>query len=411
MRSGGKRPTGAAIETAQQSLAGGIRGEPDALPRAAQEAVDAYERSRTGGLFFVAVWVLICVTAGENGWREWAIGCVFIALAAARLAVGWFMRRHPQAHERHLAATLAVMILTMAAWGSVTAFTLVNPDFAETPTVILFATSAFTTAFVHNYPMRLPAVVAGLSAGYAPAGIFLVLSQRPGALAIAIGVAIHYAYLLLAARRSHYEYHRNIDLENELRAQRDQFDRRSRIDALTGLANRRELNETLAAAVTDASRAQQPLTLVMFDLDHFKAVNDERGHAAGDGCLVAFAQRLAQAFSGSHELAARLGGEEFAAVLRGSAQTHARERAEAFRANIARIAQPPGANIMPVTVSIGIGQFDPAQHADADALYRAVDAAMYRAKHAGRNRVVAIDDPRLENEAQVRSLPRVTGAR
>jgi len=81
----------------------------------AQESSDAYERSRIGGPFIVAVWILMCLTAGQHGVREWAIGLGFVALAGARFVVGVQMRRRPDAHEAHLAATLAVMIASMAA--------------------------------------------------------------------------------------------------------------------------------------------------------------------------------------------------------------------------------------------------------------------------------------------------------
>ena len=369
------------------------RGELGSL-RVAQEAADAFERSRTGALFFVLVWILICATAGQSGWREWAIGGVFLVLGAARFSVRRLMRLRPIAHEQHLIATLSVMTLTMAAWGSVTAFALVHPDYHQAPTVILFATSAFTTAFVHNYPMRIPAAVAGLTAGYAPPWLALAFSDRSGALAITVGVTIHYAYLLLAARRSHYEYHRRIDLEQELRAQRDQFARRSCIDALTGLANRRELNDSLAAAVSDARAQQTPLSLLILDLDHFKAVNDTHGHAAGDSCLIDFATRLRSAFNGPGEVAARLGGEEFAVVMPGAELAQAFSRAESFRASVhAAVLQPP-AEVPLVTVSIGVGRYREEAHADGDALYRAVDGSLYSAKHEGRNRVVALADVR-----------------
>jgi diguanylate cyclase (GGDEF)-like protein len=360
--------------------------------RVAQEAADAYERSRVGGLFFVAVWLLICITAGENGPREWAIGALFLALAGLRPLVGALRRAQPHAHARQLAATLSIVVFTMTAWGAVTAFALLHPDYDETPTVILFATSAFITAFVHNYPMRLQPAAAGLVAGYATPGLAVALGDRPGGLPIAIGIGIHFAYLLLAARRAHYEYHRAIDLEQELRAQRDLFDRRSRSDGLTGLANRREFSERISAALVDARHRDVPLALLILDLDHFKAVNDERGHAVGDDCLVALGERLRTQFGGADALAARLGGEEFAVVLRGVSLDVARFRAEAFRRELEAYPLRVDGRAVPVTVSVGVGAFDRHAHADADALYRAVDGALYRAKHEGRNRVIAVDD-------------------
>jgi diguanylate cyclase (GGDEF)-like protein len=358
--------------------------------RVAQEAADAYERSRTGGVFFLAVWVLICATAGQAGLRELAIGALFASLALARLAAGRIGRATAQDQVRRLFATYAVMLATMACWGGTTAFALSHPDYAATPTVILFATSAFTTAYVHNYPMRLAPAVAGILAGYGPPFAALLASARPGALPIAIGVFIHSSYLVLAARRAHYEYHRSLDLEQQLREQRDRFAHRSRIDALTGLANRGEFNEQLLRAVEQATaQPQATVALLILDVDHFKAVNDARGHAIGDACLAAIAALLAQRFAPPAALPARLGGEEFAVLLPDCDLATARDAAESLRLAIA--AQPlelEGTGVA-LTVSIGVGIYRPDRHQDADALYRDVDGALYRAKGEGRNRVVA----------------------
>ncbi len=371
--------------------------------RVAQEAADAYERSRIGGLFFVAVWILMCMTAGRNGPREWLIGMVFLALAAARLAVGAFRRRQPHAHERHLVATMAVMVASMAAWGGTTAFALIHPDFASTPTVILFATSAFTTAYVHSYPMRLQPAYWGLLAGYGPPFVALLIANRVGAVPIAIGVFIHFAYLILAARRAHFEYHRSIDLEQELRAQRDLFSRRSRIDALTGLGNRGEFNDRLAHTIEAARGGSEAMSLLIVDIDHFKAVNDEHGHAVGDQCLIALAGRLRQSFVAPGQFIARLGGEEFAVLMDNCPLDVAVAQAEAFRAELSACALSIETCEMPITVSIGVGEFRPEAHPDADTLYRAVDGALYRAKRDGRNRVAEV--AQLPLSARIAATP------
>jgi len=246
-----------------------------------------------------------------------------------------------------------------------------------------------TTAFVHNYPMRLPPSYTGLVAGYGPPFVALLMADRVCALPIAAGIAIHFAYLILATRRSHFEYHRRIDLEHELRTQRDLFEHRSRIDALTGLGNRREFNERLAECIEHARERRDPaaLMLIIADIDHFKCVNDSHGHAVGDQCLVAFANKLKGAFHGPDELTFRLGGEEFGVLMDNYDARQAKERADAFRAELAAEAFAIDGCEVPVTVSIGVGEFKPDRYADADALYRAVDGALYGAKRDGRNRV------------------------
>ena len=109
--------------------------------------------------------------------------------------------------------------------------------------------------------------------------------------------------------------------------------------------------------------------------------------AVGDATLRAFAQALEAHFSGPQELVARLGGEEFAVLIRDCAIAAALPRAEAFREALAGRPLPIAGLALGLTVSIGVGGFEPNRHADGDALYNAVDQALYRAKAGGRNTV------------------------
>jgi diguanylate cyclase (GGDEF)-like protein/PAS domain S-box-containing protein len=175
---------------------------------------------------------------------------------------------------------------------------------------------------------------------------------------------------------------RRITAEQALQASQRELEAMARVDSLTGLANRRQFDERLALALTRSRRRRQAIALMYMDIDHFKQVNDSRGHAAGDVVLRVFGQRLAACVR-SGDLAARLGGDEFVVLVEDAA---APADAEAIaRKVIANVADGItfDRTTLHVTTSIGIA-FCP-DASGAQALTSAADAALYAAKEAGRN--------------------------
>jgi diguanylate cyclase (GGDEF)-like protein len=160
-------------------------------------------------------------------------------------------------------------------------------------------------------------------------------------------------------------------------------------DGLTGIANRRAFDQALERAVRRARRTNEPLSLLLLDLDQFKALNDTAGHQAGDDVLRQFAGILAQAARRPGDVAARYGGEEFALILPSTDQHGALEVAERLRENLAaaQIPYPRGIDGL-VTVSMGAVAADPAIELGAERLVSAADARLYEAKKSGRNRAV-----------------------
>lgn len=153
-------------------------------------------------------------------------------------------------------------------------------------------------------------------------------------------------------------------------------------DGLTGVANRRSFDEVLTREVLAAVREDMPLSLLLLDLDFFKALNDVHGHQMGDDVLRAVGLALRNACRPG-DLAARYGGEEFVVVLPGVATSGAVVIAERLRAAIADLDSP-----VPVTVSVGVATL-PGDATTSDALIVAADRALYSAKRQGRDRVVA----------------------
>jgi diguanylate cyclase (GGDEF)-like protein len=182
-----------------------------------------------------------------------------------------------------------------------------------------------------------------------------------------------------------------LQLENErlalqLRENLERKEHEAATDALTGLSNRRSLDQLLDAWVGGPQANRRSLALLMLDIDHFKGVNDRHGHAVGDATLKAFAERV-RAQLRSDDRCARYGGEEFVVLLPGASQEKALEISERLRSAVAvtpLVAQPLIAN----TVSIGVAWM--AEGDDAEALLKRADAALYQAKAGGRNRVVCI---------------------
>ena len=368
-----------------------------APPRLLQELRETLQRLRLGGPFYVLLWTLAGVAASL--WQRSPMAFIAISLGFIGLTVVRFrVRALPEdsgeeAVRGRLDYIWLLLLVNAALWGAASAWLLMVAPEESARTVAAISSYAFATAFAHNFPMRLRHAFAAVLLLYLPTLAAMILS---GARFELIGVsALYLLYVSLALRRSHAEYLQRLDLEDELRQQRDLFQQQSRRDGLTGLANRRRFSSALEEWSAQARTQGAPLSLLILDLDHFKAINDQHGHARGDACLRAFADRLQVAFAAESELVARLGGEEFGVLLRRTSLQQAFARAEAFRAGLAADPIDAGDGVgLALRVSIGVAAFEPALHHDADALYHAADTALYEAKASGRNavrQVAAID--------------------
>lgn len=192
---------------------------------------------------------------------------------------------------------------------------------------------------------------------------------------------------LLALRRN--------ALRERLQAVHHQLSNLARVDPLTGLFNRRHVNEYLDQAWMRAIRHQQSLAVVMVDIDHFKAYNDKHGHPAGDHCIRLVARALADSVRGPSDVVGRYGGEEFIAILTQVDQPEALQVAERMRSAVAQLHVPHGASPASAMVSISVGVACMNVHTDLSAghVLQRADQALYRAKHEGRNRVVTQPAP------------------
>ncbi|MEN5060269.1 diguanylate cyclase [Luteimonas sp. TWI1416] len=169
-----------------------------------------------------------------------------------------------------------------------------------------------------------------------------------------------------------------------LRRQRDEMRMLAQTDALTGLPNRRAALERLEQCMADARDADTPLTIAFLDVDHFKRINDVHGHETGDRVLRHVARALRHAFRDADHIA-RMGGEEFLAILPGAEPVHAQTRIDVLRVSLQDIGNALGIAGLQVTLSAGVSALHPLDR-DTAALLRRADAAMYAAKRGGRDR-------------------------
>lgn len=186
---------------------------------------------------------------------------------------------------------------------------------------------------------------------------------------------------------------RSVLLQLHAAREHDRLDALARVDALTGLANRRQFDDILGAEWSRARRGGGGIALLLLDLDHFKQLNDTLGHPAGDAALRQVAQALVGCVHRGGDVVARYGGEEFAVVLPGMSAADAVRMAERMRRAVAglEIASPSPSGR--VTTSVGVAAIARAEAGEPSSLVQAADAALYAAKRRGRDQVAHDVEP------------------
>jgi diguanylate cyclase (GGDEF)-like protein len=244
------------------------------------------------------------------------------------------------------------------------------------------------------------AVIAQIYITLIPTAIACLLTGR---LEYQLFVALIGVYLLIGRNICLSNYARDVKLLlaeeekqkiiDDLAVANAQLAEMATTDGLTGIVNRRGFDMALAREWRRARRAASPISLALFDIDHFKRLNDSQGHPAGDQCLKRVAWCLLENAKRPGDLVARYGGEEFAVLLADTAPEGARLQAEKMRAAVQLTRLPHGESPFGfVTISGGVATRLPQDDDPADFL-RAVDEALYVAKASGRNRVAESSGP------------------
>lgn len=355
--------------------------------RVAQDLVD---RSVPGMAAYLAIWsVIVFATGYRHSHPVLAYGALSGFLVGGLLRAAYHLghkrliTRQPRLNDLLFALSV---FLPAALWsGLFTYFFLFTAD-DQMKLLIVMATIGLCSGGATSYaPHR------GLAAAYAglitlPTCIGIIV-YTPHEMVFLLLVVIYFTFTLMLLLRGHREYWSALENEAALADKTRQLEVISATDPLTGVFNRRHFNRMLAREWRRCSRDQNPLSLLILDLDHFKRINDAFGHAAGDAYLCAAAKAMQECFKRGSDVIARYGGEEFTALLPNTPASSARVMAEKLRHQIQALTVAHEGQRLQTTVSIGVAGTVPDFRLSGEILVHEADQALYLAKRSGRNRV------------------------
>jgi diguanylate cyclase (GGDEF)-like protein len=311
----------------------------------------------------------------------WTIGLAVIAAGRVALVRGYPAQTPSVAAVRRWELTFVLSILLVDLWWGVGVLFLLPAGPAEQALAFCFL-MLMAGGHSASYAAHPATVLLGVLALVVPITLGFALEGDRFHLALAVAALMFLAAMARSIKTLGYFFGRAHRLAHEV-------DKLARTDFLTQLNNRRAFIELGSTAVTLAGRHARPLSLVMLDVDHFKAINDTRGHGAGDAVIRA----VADVIRGHHrrtDIAGRLGGEEFAVLLPETSLAAAVAAAERLRLSIDCHALAYEDAAVHFTVSVGVAELRAGE--ELDALIARADTALYEAKHGGRNRVAAASD-------------------
>ena len=310
---------------------------------------------------------------------------MLVTLSLLRLAMLVAYRRSASRdHPRWERLFVVSLVATGLVWGF-GGMLLMPADSRAHQAVVYFFLMGMAGGAVASYSAHIGSTTATIASVMAPATAwFLFMQDDPLLRAMAAGGLIYLAAAYRATRTLAFFLGRSLQLSHELAIAHEREQTLARTDELTGLKNRRAFYEAGDTALEWGRRYGHPLSLVMLDIDHFKRINDSRGHAAGDAALRGLAEVLRSNMRAS-DVAGRLGGEEFALLLPQTTLEEAAGYAARLRRTVAAHVVVDQHQEVCFTCSFGVAQMRASD--DLDGLIGRADAALYRAKGEGRDRV------------------------
>lgn len=316
------------------------------------------------------------------------MGFFFVYWVISVIAFNKFKDEGPNL-DKHFKPVAILLILEGVLWGAMLYVTLGYDLKTDTWTAIFFVgiVSVILPTYI-TYPKGFHLVLLGivLSAPIAIASTAYRAELKADMIVALLMYLIAIGFLVRPISARVVEAIRlelvNSALNRQLQESLEALSHQANTDALTGKMNRRALNNALAELIVKGERRKTVFSLLMMDIDFFKAINDNHGHDVGDKALQHVANRISSQLR-EGDLCARYGGEEFVVLLPNTATDEAMQVAERIRAEVE--SSPLNLPKQPITLSIGVATYQPCM--DAEKLLKAADKEVYRAKESGRNQV------------------------
>ena len=345
-----------------------------------------YKQSYPAVFFSLAVAALLAVILWKVANQDVLIGWLIAMVLASLLRLLLFYKYLKQSPEESDVLKweqpyLLTLILSSTIWGiGVVAITYDLPMLYQAITYAFLLGMAGSALAVYS-AVRHFAIVT-VAAILLPIVIFFLIQGGLVPVMLATAAALFFLSALRATSVLTDTLYRSFALSYELTEAKERAEKLSRTDMLTGLNNRRAFVEQATIQIDYCKRHNTPICLFVLDIDYFKKINDKYGHAAGDDVLKVFAATLKKSIRSS-DICGRMGGEEFAILLSNTEIDKAMQVAEVLREAVAAHVFYTAGDRYSITASIGVST----EHYDLESLLNLADAAMYRAKEAGRDQV------------------------
>ncbi|MCC2607609.1 GGDEF domain-containing protein [Planctobacterium marinum] len=361
---------------------------------------DFIKRALPGVYLYLFAWPLIFLSTGffrQNPIESSMFGALFTIVCALRLIHGRLTAKYYDSHYKAWNLWLTSLSLIHAAtWGAL--FYLVNlvPRYEELSVLVNLVIAGIASASVQSLIPKFDLTRWYISILLLPVCFATAISGEQ--LQLCIIVLMFWLYLMFVGKRYRSEYARAFRIEKALSEKQIELHKLNRTDPLTQSHNRRCFTEHFESLWQRCILTQQPLSLLMLDIDHFKSINDDFGHPTGDQCLVHFVKTISPITEQYQAQLYRYGGEEFAILVQGKNEAQTAELAEQTRTALESTPLNTGDSSIRMTLSAGTCCVVPTVSNSKIRLIELADKALYSAKTAGRNRVAANQYPSANAE-------------